>query len=133
MTDIQLDEQLQKDCHILEETDFAWLLLMNNAALPWFIIVPKVTVTEICDLNAEQHQRLMQLSNKISAFIRNNYQVDKLNVAAIGNVVSQLHLHVVGRYQDDYCWPGVVWGQTIPAQYTETQVAEIKLAIEAAL
>ena len=131
MTTIQLDEQLQKDCHILKETDFCWLLLMDNSAIPWFIIVPKVSVTEVCDLTEQEQERLMNLSKSVSQFVRKNYPITKLNVAAIGNVVSQLHLHVIGRYHNDYCWPGVVWGQPIPSRYSASEVVEIQAAIAA--
>lgn len=122
----ELDPQLARDCFVIQENDFAWLLLMNNAAVPWFIVVPKVEVVEYCDLNTEQQAQLNNMSNLLCDYIREHYPVNKLNVAAIGNVVTQLHWHIVGRFEDDYCWPGVVWGQAVPKRYTEEDVRRIK-------
>ena len=133
MAEFLLDDRLNNDCHLVAKTDFALILLMNNSALPWFIIVPMVDVTEVCDLAASEQQELHSLSNQICEFIRSRYAVDKLNIGAIGNVVSQLHWHVIGRYKDDYCWPGVAWGQAAPSGYTETETEEIRQAISAVI
>ena len=120
-----LDERLQRDCFFLGRLELSQLLLLNNAAVPWFILVPEVAVTELCDLDELQHTTLMNESQRLAEFIRQTFVIDKLNVAAIGNVVSQLHLHVIGRRKDDYCWPDVVWGTTPPEQYESAQVATI--------
>ncbi|MBT8449394.1 MAG: HIT family protein [Gammaproteobacteria bacterium] len=133
MSQLQLDAQLAKDCFVLQDSDFAWVLLLDNAAVPWFIIVPKVTVEEVCDLTPKQQQKLNALSNKICGFIREQHTVDKLNVAAIGNIVRQLHWHIVGRYKDDYCWPGVVWGEPIPTRYSESDVESLRAELAAYL
>ena len=108
--DFVLDERLQRDCFFLGRLELSQLLLLNNAAVPWFILVPEVAVTELCDLDEHQHGVLMDESRRVAEFVRQTFAVDKLNVAAIGNVVSQLHLHVIGRRKDDYCWPN--WSQT---------------------
>ena len=123
--DFVLDERLQRDCFFLGRLELSQLLLLNNAAVPWFILVPEVAVTELCDLDEQLHGVLMHESRRVAEFVRQTFAVDKLNVAAIGNVVSQLHLHVIGRRKDDYCWPNVVWGTEAQEHYAEKEVAVI--------
>ena len=113
-----LDPKLADDCITLGELGLSRLLLMNNALLPWFILVPRVTVKEIYQLEADQQQLLLQEINALSEFAQINFNADKLNVAAIGNMVSQLHIHVIARKTSDYCWPGVVWGTTQREDYS---------------
>ncbi len=71
-------------------------------------------------------QTCCSLTGRVGSFVRAEFPVDKLNIAAIGNVVRQLHVHVVGRHAGDYCWPGVVWGTEPPARYTDAQVEGIR-------
>ena len=120
-----LDAQLGRDCFELGRIGFCRLLLMNNADIPWFILVPETTRTELCDLALADQQQVWEAVNAVSSFLRDNQPVDKLNVAAIGNIVRQLHVHVVGRREGDYCWPGVVWGSAIEKRYTDDQVAAV--------
>lgn len=114
-----LDERLARDCHSLAELSLSRLLLMNNALLPWFILVPRVDVVEIHELTAEQQHQLLEEVNLISRFVQQQFRPDKLNVAAIGNIVRQMHIHIVGRKADDICWPGVVWGVEQRLAYDE--------------
>jgi diadenosine tetraphosphate (Ap4A) HIT family hydrolase len=123
--DIQLDPRLQQDCFVLGKLEFCQLLLMNNAAIPWFILVPVTSVTEVCDLTSSEQTMLWAEVNSVAEYVRSSYKIDKLNIGAIGNVVSQLHVHVVGRREDDYCWPGVVWGSAIENLYTDDEVAAV--------
>jgi diadenosine tetraphosphate (Ap4A) HIT family hydrolase len=100
---------------------------MDNALLPWLILVPRVSVTELYQLPAEQRRRLDDETTAVAAFVAGAFAIDKLNVAAIGNVVAQLHVHVVGRRRDDYAWPGVVWGRSERTPYEpDTAVAELR-------
>jgi diadenosine tetraphosphate (Ap4A) HIT family hydrolase len=122
---VTLDSRLQEDCLVLGRLDFCQLLLMNNAAIPWFILVPATSETEVCDLKSSEQTMLWEEVNTVAEFVRTNFQIDKLNIGAIGNVVSQLHVHVVGRREDDYCWPGVVWGSAAEKQYTNDEVAAV--------
>ena len=75
-------------------------------------------------MNSEQ-TLLWEEVNSVAEFVRANFKIDKLNIGAIGNVVSQLHVHVVGRRKDDYCWPGVVWGSSTEKRYTDDEVAAV--------
>lgn len=123
---------LLKDCHRLGRLHGNQLLLMDTSLVPWFILVPETRVTELCDLPEAERRHLDQAMGQLSDFIRRRWTVDKLNVAAIGNVVSQLHLHVIGRHRQDYCWPGVVWGRPEKAPYGPERVAEISAWLQAA-
>jgi diadenosine tetraphosphate (Ap4A) HIT family hydrolase len=130
----ELDSRLQRDCISLGRLDLCQLLLMNNAALPWFILVPETAQIEFIDLSTDQQRLLWGEAARVADFVRTNFPVDKLNVGAIGNVVSQLHIHVVGRREDDYCWPDVVWGQPLPAEYRADDIDAIaSLASESLL
>jgi len=110
MSTFTLHPRLKADCFKLFETPQYILLLMNNALLPWLILVPKAEATELYELNDEQQIQINKLINRLSRFLKQEFELDKLNIAAIGNIVNQLHIHIVGRRHDDYCWPGVVWG-----------------------
>ena len=83
-----LDEQLQRDCRVLGRMEFCHLLLMNNAALPWFVLVPETMETEVFDLASSERAMLWDEVDRIAEYVRSQYTIDKLNVAAIGNVVS---------------------------------------------
>ena len=121
----ELDPRLRQDCFLLGKLPLCQLLLMNNAALPWFILVPETTVTEVCDLPADDQATLLAEINAVSKLVRGFEGVEKLNIGAIGNIVHQLHVHVVGRHPGDYCWPGVVWGSEAPRRYRAAEVAAI--------
>lgn len=129
MQEFVLHPRLASDCHVLGELECSLVLLMNNALLPWFILVPRVDVIEFCDLAPERQALLLDEINLLCRYVRHDYVVDKLNVAAIGNVVEQLHVHIVGRSRGDYCWPGVVWGAAGHKEYAPGEVADIVAAL----
>jgi len=127
----RLDPRLDADCHTLGRLDCSLLLLMDNVLAPWFILVPEVGgVVEFHELDADVQQRLLGEINLLSRFVKDHFTVDKINVAAIGNMVRQLHVHVVGRSEGDWCWPGVVWGAEKGRGYTEAEVGDILRALE---
>ncbi len=129
MSIFKLDPRLASDCLVLGKLDASLLLLMNNSLVPWFILVPQTTETELTDLPASDQADLLEQINLLSAFIKQYFNISKLNTAAIGNIVNQLHIHVVGRNASDYCWPNVVWGTTEKESYTDQQVNEITTAL----
>lgn len=120
-----LDARLAADTHRLGALPLSELLLMDNALLPWLILVPRVTEIELYRLPVAQRRQLDDETAAVAAFVAGAFAVDKLNVAAIGNVVAQLHVHVVGRRRDDYAWPGVVWGRPEREAYAPDAVAAI--------
>ena len=128
-----LDPHLERECFTLGRLPLCHVLLMDNAAIPWLILVPETDVYELCDLDPAMHQRLFQEVHLLSRFARRHFPTDKLNVAAIGNIVRQMHLHVISRRRDDYCWPGPVWGTTAPSRYDGAQVETLRLALASEL
>ena len=130
MNDFELDSRLANDCLALGKLNISQVLLVNNSLLPWFILVPQTSVTEVTDLPASDQAALLEEINLLSAFIKSNFDISKLNIAAIGNIVNQLHVHVVGRDPSDFCWPNVVWGTNEREPYTEGKSKEIIEALK---
>lgn len=125
MKPFKLDSRLEKDCFILSESEQFVLLLMNNSLVPWFILVPKTNKTELHELDTAAQIQLFSAINKISDFISSEFKPDKLNVAAIGNIVNQMHIHIIARYKTDTYWPGVVWGMSEKQAYELYEVKKI--------
>lgn len=102
---------------------------MKASSLPWLILVPDTDVTELYQLSPQRYQEIMSRVNALSRCIPASFPVDKLNVAAIGNVVEQMHIHVIGRRRNDYCWPQPVWGKTDPLNSPEIEAAVMYRAL----
>lgn len=122
MAKFTLDPRLQQDTLQIAEFALCKVLLMNDARYPWVILVPKVTgLTEIFQLDEAGQQQLMVESNFVAQKLKQVIQADKMNVAALGNVVSQLHIHHVARFIQDEAWPAPVWGKGDAIAYTQTE------------
>jgi len=122
-----LDQRLENDCFFIKDLKLSKLLLMNNALYPWFILVPRrKNMTEIIDLSASYQEILLEEINQISKIIQNNYQPDKLNIANLGNIVSQLHIHIIARFKDDPSFPNPVWLDKNKSSYQEKTISKIK-------
>ena len=102
--------QLDKDCHRLGRFDLCTVLLNRNASLPWFILVPDTALEDVLDLPADQLALVTGECQRIGQFLKNTLGLPKTNFAGLGNVVPQMHLHIVGRRVGDACWPNPVWG-----------------------
>ncbi|MGY8652027.1 MAG: HIT domain-containing protein [Verrucomicrobiia bacterium] len=125
MNEFQINERLRADCVVLAKLDLSHLLLMNNSLVPWFILVPETEAVELYDLSREDHARLTDEIRLVSRFVESEFEVEKLNVAAIGNIVRQMHIHVIGRRTDDFAWPGPVWGRPEKEAYLEGEIARL--------
>ena len=121
-----LDTRLKADTYQLGEFDGSLLLLSKNALFPWFILVPATQEIEFHKLGTEQQSNTQQQINAVARFIETHFSPDKINVAMIGNIVSQLHIHIIGRYKNDACWPGVVWGTPHFKAYEAEEIGVIK-------
>lgn len=124
-----LDERLQRDCIPLGRMASGQLLLMNNRHFPWLVLVPDTHCTELHQLEPELQQTLLQDINRLSLWLVERYQPHKINTAAIGNIVSQMHIHIIARFQTDPCWPGVVWGNAPAGEYEDSELAAIRSGI----
>ena len=117
--------QLLQDCHLLGTLGSGSLLLHRNALMPWFILVPDTELADLLDLPQTQRDQVMRDCAGISAFIKQNLGFPKLNFAGLGNVVPQMHLHIIGRREGDACWPQPVWGNLAgESTYSATTIAE---------
>jgi diadenosine tetraphosphate (Ap4A) HIT family hydrolase len=129
----ELHPRLAADCIRLGRFELCHLLLMNDSSYPWFILVPdRDGVREIFELNAADRLQLLDESCRLSEFLMRSFKGDKLNVAAIGNLVPQLHLHHVVRFRSDRSWPKPVWGQFPALAYSGTALADIRAKLDAA-
>ena len=127
----ELDPRLANDTFEVCDYLDCKILVMNNATVPWFIIVPFTTKTEWYELDDSVQYNINKIINKLSKFIKVQYSSDKLNVATIGNVVKQMHIHVVGRFEDDPAWPAPVWGNLEAKEYSlESQNKFADLVLE---
>ena len=108
---MSFDPRLLNDCELLGKFKLCHVLLMRDANYPWCVLVPdRENMTEIFDLSQEDQNQLQLESNTLLEFLKNEFKADKMNVAALGNVVSQLHIHHIVRYKSDIAWPSPVWG-----------------------
>ncbi|WP_233842355.1 HIT family protein [Dyella sp. 2HG41-7] len=109
--DFVLDPRLQADTKHVASLSLCDVLLMNDARFPWLILVPRQAgCSEILDLPEDMRSVLWHEINHVSAVFRDTTPCDKLNIGALGNVVRQLHVHLVARNEGDAAWPGPVWG-----------------------
>ena len=129
----KLHERLAEDCFEICNLEICTILLMNDARYPWLILVPRRP--DLRDLHeiaeAEQAQVFAEIT-QASQVLESLYAPHKLNVAALGNQVPQLHIHVIARTQDDPAWPGPVWGVGAAEAYSESTLAERLLALQGA-
>jgi diadenosine tetraphosphate (Ap4A) HIT family hydrolase len=130
-----LHPRLEQDT--FKVTDFALsrLLLMNNRNFPWLILVPrKQDIREITDLDHKDRLVLMEEICLVSDKMQTLFRPDKINVASLGNLVPQLHIHVVARYLDDTAWPGPVWGAScVPYEGQAIKEILVKLGTNIAI
>ena len=123
----KIHTQLLSDTHHLGKLSVCHVLLHKNALLPWFILVPEVNTTDLLDLPPAEREKIMGECAFLSAWIKQYFKLHKINFGVIGNVVPQLHLHVIGRNELDVCWPKPVWGNLDTSKnYPAEEVISIK-------
>jgi len=118
--DFHLHERLAADCILVADWPLCRVLLMHDAGYPWLILVPRRA--GLSELHEVAEADLPQLTREIctaSRVLKASFQADKINVGALGNMVPQLHIHVIARYKDDPAWPGPVWGKQPALPYGE--------------
>jgi len=121
----QLHPNLKRDCVFVGSFELCQLLMMNDCQYPWFLLVPqKPDLTELYQLEKPDRQLLIEESSWLAENLALMYQADKMNIAAIGNLVPQLHIHHIVRYKNDKAWPAPVWGKFAAVPYTEQQMSE---------
>ncbi len=129
-----LHPRLESDCIYLSDLPLSRLLLMNDARYPWCVLVPRrYDLVEAYQLSEADQQQLWRESSTLGAAMMEAFGGDKLNIAALGNLVPQFHLHHIVRYRDDETWPNPVWGVGTPRPYDAGQLAEIQQRLRGAL
>jgi diadenosine tetraphosphate (Ap4A) HIT family hydrolase len=111
MTDFILHNRLAQDSFFVADLQLCQIRLINNQDFIWFILVPKINdIVHLTDLSPSQQNILMQEINLTAGILQKLFQPSRLNIAALGNVVAQMHWHIVARYTTDIAWPNPVWG-----------------------
>jgi len=129
----KLDERLFKDTVVLGDFTLCRVLLMNDSRYPWLILVPRrAGISELFELNMAEQQQLWQETSYVGQVLKDVFQADKINIATLGNVVKQLHMHIVVRMQDDAAWPAPVWGNGAAQGYTDEALAAMRARLQAA-
>ncbi|HYQ37656.1 MAG TPA: HIT domain-containing protein [Pseudomonas sp.] len=122
-----LDPRLEQDTLHMGDFPLCRLLLMNDASYPWFILVPRrEEVSELFQLDEADQRSLWRETTLLAETLKDTFKADKMNVATLGNVVSQLHMHVIVRRRSDAAWPAPVWGRQPAVPYTAEQVQEVR-------
>ncbi len=132
MTDFAVDPVIRSLTHTLADWPLCRVFLYNDSRYQWGLLVPRRTgVIEMCDLGVEDQRLLIAEIARLSELIRPLPGVEKLNVGNLGNMVPQLHVHVIGRYKGDPAWPGPVWGHSDPTPWPVLSEAPLAKAIAA--
>ena len=122
----KLDKRLREDCFEAGRFNLCMLLMMNDVNYPWFILVPmREGIKEIHELSEADQTELIKESSFLSRKVAEEFNAEKMNVAAIGNIVPQLHIHHVARYKDDMAWPAPVWGAKPAKPYSDEEKRKV--------
>jgi len=123
----ELHPQLVKDTVPLGRFTLSQLLLMNDSQYPWFLLVPeRENIREVHELDDADRRQLWEESAQLSRTLTEIFKPDKLNIAALGNQVPQLHVHHIVRYHHDHAWPAPVWGKLPPKPYYSAELYKLK-------
>ena len=134
MNGFALHPQLDADTHRVGDLDFTRVLLMDDARFPWLILVPRVPdLRELTDLSIDDQHRLLVDINRVAHVLHAMAKPYKLNIAMLGNVVPQLHVHVIARFTTDEAWPKPVWGVGARVAYDADALSERIDALRAVL
>ena len=129
-----LHEKLAADCESLGDLDLCSALLMRDHRFPWVILVPRIEgLRDFHDLPREKAPALFDEIDRVSRILIDEFEAEKINVAALGNQVPQLHVHVIGRYASDAAWPGPVWNAGVVQDVDQAVVGKRALVLRRAI
>lgn len=131
MTEFELDPRLAADSHWVADGRLCQVRLMDDTRFPWLVLVPRIAdAIEWFDLAAADQQWLLEEVNQAGRLLAAQADCEKVNIGALGNIVGQLHVHVVARHSGDAAWPGPVWGSGLARRFAagalETRLAELR-------
>jgi|GEM_PF-249901 len=134
MSSFALNPRLEGDSYFITDLTLCTVRLMKDANYPWLLLIPRLSdLVEVIDLEEADQLQLMREIALVSRALRKVTDCEKLNVGALGNQVSQLHVHVIARYRDDAAWPGPVWGAVSPLAYGPEKVEALVDRLQQAL
>jgi len=114
----EIHPKLRQDCQVVGHFTLCHVLLMQDASYPWLILVPdRDGVSEIHQLSEQDQVQLLRESSCLANMLSDDFSADKINIAALGNIVPQLHVHHVARYKNDPAWPKPIWGYAMAVPY----------------
>ena len=120
----QPDPRLAADSAFIADGPLSQVRLMDDARFPWLLLVPRVAgASEWIDLDGGQQRLLLAEINQLSQLLRTEAGVEKINIGALGNIVRQLHVHLIGRHEGDPAWPGPVWGHGAAVRHAPAALA----------
>ena len=129
-----LDSKLSADTFLITDLKISRLLLMNDANYIWLILVPKkANLIELTDLSFDEQIEVLREINLVGKILQENFGAEKLNIAALGNVVKQLHIHVIARQKNDVTFPKPVWGNASAKLYAEEEAQSLIQKIKSLL
>lgn len=130
----ELHEQLAADTIRLGSLPLCELLLMNDANYPWLVLVPRRNaIRELHRLTNDDQLQCFREQLLVTEILEKQLSADKMNVAALGNMVPQLHLHIIARFEGDAAWPGPVWGANPPQKYAQNPLQDRLKRLQQAL
>jgi diadenosine tetraphosphate (Ap4A) HIT family hydrolase len=129
-----LDPKLKSDTHFVADLKISRLLLMNDVNYPWLILVPqKENAVELTDLTFDEQTEVLHEINLVAKILQQHFSCDKINIAALGNITRQLHIHVIARFKNDVAFPKPVWGFAQAKPYGEEAAWELIEKIKSSL
>ncbi len=121
----EIDIRLKESNYLISKLDLCSVYLSKNANFPWFVLIPERSdIIELFDLTDKDQKILIEEINKITKIVKKYFIADKINIATLGNVVPQMHVHVIARYKNDIAWPGPIWNSNIKEIHYEDKVLD---------
>ena len=126
MSDFSLDHRLERDTLFIARQNGCQVRLMNDARYRWLVLIPEISkIRDWHDLPDKVERDILSLTKNMSGLLKKFENADKINVASLGNLVSQFHLHLIVRYKNDAAWPGPVWGVGAAEPFTDEQAKAV--------
>ena len=123
----EIDSRLEKDSLFIADLELSKLYLKNDKENPWLVLIPrKIMATELTDLSLKEQCLLMAEISLVSNFLKEYHQAYKINIGALGNIVRQLHIHIMARYENDRAWPDALWGTLPKESFTPMELENTK-------
>ena len=127
MDTFKLNDKIANDSLLIKKLELSELRMIKDGQNPWFLLIPKIAnMIDWSDLSREDQHKLNDEIDYVCKVIKSKSSVDKVNIASLGNIVPQLHIHVIGRFKSDRAWPGPIWGSESPIEFKISQYEQWK-------